>query len=225
MADSSNLLNEIDTLLGGVNVSYTSASATNDLYEGFVFALVIQAAKAAGASVTYETVHGAPTSDLVFRTSPGMLYSVVQPYTHAVLQFDKLDALEVHVGVRVQGRSKVLHECDVLVLSQSEAALSRGKSVAPRGSKCLLAVECKFYASPLGLALAREFHGLHSDLAVQFPHFVSNLRSRSVERLLTSLRRKWEGDVRPSAKEATYLEGAFREAFKHYQTMQGSIVS
>lgn len=85
-------------------------------------------------------------NNLVFRTSPGMLYSVTQPYTHAVISFRDCPPLEAHVGVRVQGKSGILHECDVLILSVAKADLSRCNEVAPRGTRSLIAIECKYYA-------------------------------------------------------------------------------
>lgn len=151
-----------------------------------------------------------------------MLYSVTHPYTHAVIEFENCPALEVHVGVRVQGKSRVLHECDVLVLPRTEAEISRSRQVVPRGSRALIAVECKFYSSNLALHLARGFHGLHSDLGLKHPFFVSNVRSIGVERFLTHHKRQWENGVEPDTAEATYLVGAFREAFKRFQAIDGS---
>src|SRR3954449_124772 len=116
------LLDELSATVGRRPMSYHSASAANDIFEGYVFGLIIRAAVAAGGSVAYEDVFGSPATRLVFRTSPGMLYSTTHPYTYAVVDFPNCDPLEVHVGVRVQGRSGVLHECDVLVLPQAEAS-------------------------------------------------------------------------------------------------------
>jgi len=147
----------------------------------------------------------------------------VHPYTHAVLDFPGCDSLEVHVGVRVQGRSGVLHECDVLVLSAAEADLSRDKEVAPRGTRSLLAVECKYYAGHLSLYLARGFHGLHSDLGLKFPFFVSNMRAQRIERYLTYHNRSWETNVIPSSREERFFESQVREAFKRYQSTQGRL--
>ncbi len=215
------LLDELRQDLTGRSTTYTTASAANDVYEGYVFGLVVRAAVAAGGQVRYENVHGRSTGGrLVFRTSPGMLYSVAHPYTHAVIEFQDCPHLEVHVGVRVQGRSRVLHECDVLVVPRSEAEISRTKQVVPRGSRALIAVECKFYSNNLALHLARGFHGLHADLGLKNPFFVSNVRSGSVERFLTHHKRQWENGVAPNANEATYLVGAFREAFKRFQAAE-----
>lgn len=159
------LLQEIQNLLAGPGISYTSTSQPWDVYEGYLFALAVATASSLGASVHYEDVHGNTVNDLVFRTSPGRLYSTTHPYTHAVVGFDRAPALEVHLGVQVQGNSGVLHECDVLILPADEAALSRQIRMAPRGNKCLLAIECKYYvASQLDISHARNFEGLHSDL-------------------------------------------------------------
>ena len=152
-----------------------------------------------------------------------MLYSRIHPYTHAVLLFPGCDPLELHVGIRVQGRSGVLHECDLLVLPVDEANLSRTRHVAPRGTRSLLAVECKYYASHLSLYLARGFHGLHSDLGLKYPFFIANLRAPRVERYLSYHNRSWENAVMPGSREAVYFEGQVRDAFKKYQSVRGAL--
>ena len=58
----------------------------------------------------------------------------------------------------------MLHECDVVDLDGAEATQSRRNNADPRSSKCLLAVECKYYATPLPLGMARGFVGLQADL-------------------------------------------------------------
>jgi hypothetical protein len=176
-----------------------------------------RAAWAAGATVGYVDVHGNATSSLVFRTSPGRIYSTRNNYTHAVVAFPDCAPLEVHIGVYVQGRSKVVHECDVLVLPQAEAEICRERRVLPRSSKGLVAIECKFYGSSLGIALARGLQGLHSDMGIKRPVFVANVRDAHVERYLTHHGRHWENAVLPRSSEAMYLEAHIREAFKEYR--------
>lgn len=215
------LLSELESSVGGRSLSYNSKSAAWDIYEGYVFGLVIRAAWAAGGSVRYEDNAGVTVARLLFRTSPGMLYSTAHPYTHAVIDFPGCDPLEVHVGVRVQGRSGVLHECDVLVLPADEAGLSRAKQVAPRGTRSLLAIECKYYATHLSLYLARGFHGLHADLGLKHPFFVANLRAPRIERFLSYHNRSWENGVLPATPQATYFEGLVRDAFKRHQAVRG----
>lgn len=215
------LLADLESSVGGRSTSYNTQSAAWDIYEGYVFGLVVRAAWAAGGSVQYKDVDGNAAGRLLFRTSPGMLYSRAHPYTYAEIQFPGCSALEVHVGVRVQGRSGVLHECDVLVLPADEADLSRSKQVAPRGTRSLIAVECKFYATHLSLHLARGFHGLHSDLGMKHPFFVANLRAPRIERFLSYHNRSWENGVTPGEPPATYFEGLVRDAFKRHQAMRG----
>jgi hypothetical protein len=120
-------------------------------------------------------------------------------------------------GVRVQGGSGVLHECDVVVLQADEAALSRRESVAPRGSKCLLAIECKYYTTHLGIELARNFEGLHADLRAQHELFVSNTSAPNVLRYLSARKREYEPLVAPSAPDRVQeVRSQIRRAFKSY---------
>jgi hypothetical protein len=217
------LLNSLSSTIGSAQSPYSSASAANDVYQGYIFALVVRAAAAAGASIYYRDVSGDPTNSLIFRTSPGMLYSQAHNYTHAMIDFQDCALLEAHIGVRVQGKSGVLHECDVLVLPSDEANLSRAREVAPRETRSLLAVECKYYSSHLALHLARGFHGLQADLGLKYPFFVSNVRAARIERFLSYHNRKWEHDVMPSLAEERYFEGQIREAFKNHRAVRGSL--
>jgi hypothetical protein len=91
---------------------YSSAAATNDIYENYIWALCLQAARQHGASIKYENINEEPTRTLIFRTSPGAIYSTAHPYTHADIDFAGCPPLEAHVGIRVTGKSRVLHECD-----------------------------------------------------------------------------------------------------------------
>jgi hypothetical protein len=217
MSEFDDLLGEISALVGAGSISYHSASAPADVYEGYIFSLIVNTAHRHGARVYYEDVHGARVSSLVFRTNPGQLYSDSPAYSHAVIEFAGAPALEVHLGVYVQGTSGVIHECDVLILPAEEAAISRAQRIAPRGSKCILIVECKYYVtSNVGIGLARNFEGLRADIRTQDELFVSNVASPSTVRYLNARKREYERDVVPGAPQAVYLQGAVRRVFKGY---------
>lgn len=210
------LLAELRATLGAHTVSYSSASAANDVYEGFVFSLVVATAAEAGAVVHYEDVRKRATGDLVFRTSPGRLHSTTRPYTHAVVQFAGTPALEVHVGVFVQGNSRVSHECDVLVLHGDEADECRRTGMLPRTRKCVLAIECKHYVGHLPLGQARGFVGLADDLGKTASVFVTNTSSDSVVRYLSHRGEGWEHHVVPTAPQLDHLRSTIRMAFRNH---------
>jgi hypothetical protein len=219
------LLEEVRSLLRTTVTPYTNAAEAHDIYEAYLFALTVSVARDSRANIDYVTVDGTPTTNLVFRTSPGMIYSTILPYTHAVIEFPGVPPLEAHIGVRVQGRSRVLHECDVLVLSQEEADRARVQQVAPRGGHSLLAIECKFYTSTLNLGLARGFEGLHADLGTRRTLFVANLNAVRVARYLNHRRRSWEQTVRPGAQQVNHVESLIREAFKDHCVRNGQLLT
>ena len=107
------LLDAVDAALSNnVTTSYTTASAANDVFEAYVWSLMIAAARGEGALVSFETVGGTPANQLVFRTSPGNIYSIHNQYTHGILNFRVCNdvtatcpELEVHIGVYVAGKS------------------------------------------------------------------------------------------------------------------------
>ena len=213
------LLNQIQTTLGSyITPSLSTSSDASDIFEAYVFSLVIEAAKTEGANVLYRDVFGNIPTTFVFRTSPGYIYSTTHPYTHAIIVFHNKPPLEAHIGVRIVGKSGVLHECDVAVIEQIEAETCRQNQVPPRSSKILIAVECKFYSTHLQLHLARAFIGLVSDMSAKNPIFVTNSASESLEKLLTARDEHWEHNVIPSASlEVSRLRHKFQDAFKKFK--------
>ncbi len=219
MNSSAELLIEIRKVLGtAISPSLSTFSNTSDIFEAYVFCLIIQAARVEGATIYYRDVHGNTPTTFVFRTSPGYIYSTVHTYTHAVIEFPNKPPLENHIGVRVVGKSGVLHECDVAVIEQAEAETCRRSTVPPRSHKVLIAVECKFYTTLLHLNLARAFIGLTTDISNGNRFFVSNTQSESVERLLSNRKRDWEHNLTPRATiEVDRLRHKFQDAFHHFK--------
>jgi hypothetical protein len=137
-----------------------------------------------------------------------------------LLDFPGKGPLEAHIGIRVAGKSGVLHELDICVLSRAEAETSRRNQVHPRSAKVLIGVECKFYTASLNLGLARAFIGLGTDVTAKNTFFVSNTSSASVERLLTARGRNWGHQVFPgSAINVDRLRNEFQSAFKYFKAL------
>jgi hypothetical protein len=219
------LLQEIQVALGPAVVpSLNTSSAVNDVYEAYLFSLVLSAARTEGATVTLQCINGGQPRPFVFRTSPGYLNSRRRNYGYAVIDFAGCPALEAHLGVRVSGHSAVLHECDVLVLLQDEANIcrSRRELVAPRSHKVIVAVEAKYYTTDLALHLGRGFLGLVSDTSTQNAFFVINRDAKSIEKLLAHKKQQWEHKVVPSSPLAVgRLANALQKAFHNFQTKYG----
>lgn len=216
--DEVRLLAEIRDALTPLSPSLTNASHGSDLFEAYILTLIVAAARSEGATVTFETVAGAPPARFFFRTSPGHIYSRLHPYTHAVIDFVTCPPLEAHVGILVSGKSRVLHECDVAVLDRDEASNCRQHRAEPRSNKLLLSVEAKFYTTTLSLNLARAFIGLISDLSASFPCFVANMTSVSGMRLLSARKnRDWFDQVMVGQPSAERLSSFFATAFHRYR--------
>jgi len=217
MAVHDDLIDEIEaSIASAAGLSYHEPAATNDVYENYVWTLCIEAARSKGADVSYETVQGSTPSILRFRTSPGSIYSTAHAYTHAILDFVGCPLLEVHVGIRVTGKSRVLHECDVAVLYRDEAEFCRVEEVHPRAARVLIAAECKFYTSALQLYLGRGFLGLTRDIHAKERYFVTNAHSANVAKLIRYHQAEWEFGVVPLAEEALELRTRFGRAFRNY---------
>lgn len=215
------MLASITSVLGpAISTSPVAASSLSDIFEAYTFTLIIQAARDEGATVDFKSRTGASVTSLILRTSPGHIYSTAHDYTHAVIEFPGRPALEAHTGIKVAGKSGVLHELDVAVLERSEAESCRINSVSPRSSKVRIAVECKFYTSALQLHLARGFLGLIADISAKSPFFVTNTSSVSVEKLLSHrAKHGWEKDITPTClnREVERLLHSFRNSYKNYK--------
>jgi len=166
---------DIAAALGTVtSANLGAASAGNDLYECYVWSLVLDAAQREGATIRLLNRSGSLATNFWFRTSPSSIFSPRHDYCHAEIQFDACPTLEAHVGVYVSGKSRVNHERDVAVIYKDEADTCRAESVNPRSSKVLLAIECKYYlSSTLGVNLGRSFLGLINDIYTAGRFFVS----------------------------------------------------
>ncbi|MBC3940619.1 hypothetical protein [Sphingomonas albertensis] len=201
------------------SANLSAASAGNDLYECYVWALVLEAARRQGATIRLMTRSGVPATSFRFRTAPTSIFSSLHDYCHAELNFPRAPVLEAHVGIYVSGKSRVNHECDVAVLYHDEANTCRANSVHPRSSKILLSVECKYYlSSTLGVDLGRSFLGLIDDIYAEGRFFVSTQNKGSVDKLFSRHRKEYEIGLSPlTPDQEVRLRGSFEKIFRNYQ--------
>lgn len=201
-----------------VGPNLTAATHAWDLYEAYIFTLVLSAARLERFGVTYRHISTGPPNTFTFRTSPGHIYTRTQPYSYALLTAANGMELEAHVGIRALGKSRVAHECDVIVLHHDEGELCRANRVDPLHNRAEMAVECKFYAATLGLGLLRSFLGLAADLGKPENRLVSNVSSPSMARLFKAHRRKWEDDLSPASAAEQRFIGDVRSVLHRFQS-------
>jgi hypothetical protein len=220
---SQELLDAIEQSLGqAVTPSVSASTAAYDLFEVFIFTLIVEAARNMGANVVYQNIGSSSfNNQFTFRTSPGYIYSRAQPYTYARMDFGNQAVLEAHIGIYATGVSRVRHECDVAVLKTVDAENCRINNVHPRGSDLWLATECKFYASQLGLDLGRSFLGLMTEIHRHSRFFVTNSSSTSVEKLLAHHKMRWQVNVLPINTDiVNRLRTAFENVFQDFLAVQ-----
>ena len=205
--------------VGATSASLTSASRSYALYEGFVFACVVEALGRRGAQFEVHDRSDNPVTRLVFRAKRGRIYPPNVPYTFVLVRRGTRE-YELHTDLQVEGRSKVLHELDVTLLDRDEAIRCRQAGVSPRHGKVVLLAECKFYGRSLPLEIGREFLGLSSEFTVRVKTIVSNVRSDSVGKMIASHKGTANFDISPMDPAlveqligwlATELQQAFRE--------------
>ena len=118
-----------------------------------------------------------------------------------------------------EGQSGASHEIDVSVCEAAHARNVRQTGRAPRTNKSLIAaIECKFYQSNPGVALARTFVGLVRDCSHnQLDAFVSNQSSAGIDSYLsTALVPKPFTDLSPlntgsEQRSMAFVEQVFRQ--------------
>jgi hypothetical protein len=192
--------------------------SASDLYEAYLLTLIVQAAKAEGATVTYRSVSGSVAGTFVFRTSPGLITSTARDYTFVRIDVaSRRGALEAHLGVRVSGKSRVLHEGDVILLLECEAMRARSRNLAPRSHSVLFLAEAKFYASSIPLGAARGYIGLCTDLSVKSSYLASNTENREATRLLDARGYEHEPGLVPKSGAADRFIGEIRKVLSRHR--------
>jgi hypothetical protein len=89
------LLTQIQQAIGpALSPSLTSASAGSDIFEAYILSIILDAAEAEGATITFCNVDASFPEVFTFRTNPGHIWSTAQQYTHAEIQFVGVPLLE-----------------------------------------------------------------------------------------------------------------------------------
>jgi hypothetical protein len=204
------------SVLGAYRAQPLMANVANDLYEAYLFSVIIDAARREGASVEYRDGNGNLVSQLWFRRSPGVLHG--DPlFTHGVVHFANHEPLEVHVGIRVSGVSHIAHECDVCVLKQGECNRSRADNLLPRSRGVLLALEAKYYAVPLPLGLGRALLGLDKELFGAPVALATNFRSDDILTMVLHHNSYANHEVLPGRHEHDSLVHHVASIFHRYR--------
>ena len=159
MSDLATLTAQMQAQLGAAAQFWPGKTPKlDDMYEAYLWSETIDVARNLGWTVAFVNA-GAANDTFTFRRGPGLITSST-PYTYAEIS-NGGSAGELHVGIRVSGRSTTLHEFDVLGLDQSYRR--HGGSVQPSYGDVRLHIEAKFHASDLSLGVGRALVGLGLD--------------------------------------------------------------
>ncbi len=160
-----------------------SPTATEKLYEVFVWSCAIRSLQRIGATLECRDSYDRPTNTIVFRLAPGLIFSPASAPGFVKIDYNGQE-YELHGGVRIEGRSGVLHELDVAVFKRDEAVRCRQNSISPSYSKTKMLFECKFYGNSLPLHLGREFIGLCAECSMRIKAIASNQERDEIRRLI-----------------------------------------
>lgn len=216
---------QLNNLKSTLDYTYESKAKANDLFEAFIFTILLEAAIRENVKrpIDFEDTSGNITSNILFRRSPGYINSNNNNYTHALLIFPTKGAdleLELHLGIYAVGTSKVPQECDIAVLSRMEGKRCRNvknKNSIVQSTNIFIGVECKCHeSSKVALGSGRSFLGLVQDFSTNGKYFfVFNNEKPSVEKMLSHYNKGWEHNLSPtSTKEIDRLRNLFQDRFK-----------
>lgn len=184
---AADLENELKALLGASAKFWPQPAdnpRTDDYYEAYLWAETVEAARLKGWTVEYH--HAGPAGDrFKFRMGPGVFNSPAK-FTFARFKWRTTNKGELHIGVRIQGRSGVLHEFDVVGIDQTAAMVARLKKLHPNHSATRFHVEAKFHKADLTLGVGRAIVGLKADCPSIRPMLVSRAQGADTIRALIS---------------------------------------
>lgn len=170
----------------GLADAYTRKAKANDYFEAFLLATLLAVAKEDGWTLEIVDGHGTPTTELDLRAAPGSL-SANKRFTHARLEHPDIPfRLEAHVGVRVPGYSGVMHEADLVILSEEVADVLRDGLPGGWWPRPVAVVEAKFInIDTVPLGYGRAMVGLAAEMRSAMPCALATTRlSDSVDMLL-----------------------------------------
>ena len=211
-----------DALPTSLSTTGRAPSKGDDIYEAYLFALVLKAARAQGYSISVQNPDGSPATSLHLRRGPGRLTSVgatSRPFTHAVLRTGTRPDLELHTGIRIVGKSLVLHEADVLLIPAADADRCRAALVDPPSRTAHLVIEAKYYTQPVTISTGREFLGLRKDLSAKNMSFVSTVAGASATALLAATSTvEYDTGVLPGAPGEAGFEEYAKRLLRDYRS-------
>ena len=190
MATRADLRQAIDNLLSLTATSrllQLNSNTCERAYEAYVLALCTEAVRRAGGTAVLTGINSGPNpTTVVFRGAPGDMASTSQDFCYVDCTLGR-KRFEIHADIVYEGQSGANHEIDVSICEAGHAQDVRNSGRAPRTNKHLLvAIECKFYHSTPGVALARTFVGLVKDCSPnRLNAFVANQTATGLESFLS----------------------------------------
>lgn len=209
------LLDDIEAALDTVaQPGLHPSTQMSDLFEVWIYCLILTAARDEGFAVSVVDVGGTPQTTLSFRSSPGWVYGA-HSYCHAVISHDGMVDMELHHGVFVDGMSGKPHECDVALLRSGACIASRAAHANPPHTGLVLGAECKFYTNALKLGLLREFIGLALELGRGSMWFTTNATHHALHPMLRRHKLHWEDELEPGGEPTDRLLHSIRTTLDH----------
>lgn len=188
LAQLRQVIDDLLSLAAANQLLQLNSNTCERAYEAYIFSLCAVAIRAAGGTAVLTGINSGPNPSIaVFRGGPGDMASTAQDFCYMDCTLGQKQ-FEVHVDVVYEGQSGASHEIDVSICESRHAQDVRQSGRAPRTNKYLVAaIECKFYQSTPGVALARTFVGLVKDCSSnRFNGFVSNQTSDGLDSFLST---------------------------------------
>lgn len=171
------------------------------LYEIFILMCLVKALRSIGATFQVRDSRDIPSSKLVFRLGPGVIYSPATTSSFILVTYKGAE-YEIQNSLYVLGLSKVSHELDVCLIEREDAQYSRRNGIDPMHTRVKFMAECKYYGDQLDLRLGREFLGLSREFTLRVKTIVSNVESNGIHKIMSQYKGTENFNVSPDNSDA-----------------------
>ncbi|QLA20941.1 hypothetical protein [Desulfolutivibrio sulfoxidireducens] len=178
-------LNTIRSNLKNINYALPfNKDTAGHIYSAFVFSTIISISRLHGNNVTFHNQNGQATGTFIQRKSPGNIHSNANQYTYAQIS-NRHTSYDLHIGIQVHGKSRVMHECDLALLCNTISERCISRKIDPDHSNLRMFIECKYRTNDLILDVGRSFIGLATEFSnSKIGILVSNRNLLSITNLM-----------------------------------------
>lgn len=210
----SSISSELNTLVSNYNI-FASRSSIDKLYEAYILSCIVTSLKSLNCELEVRDNNDTKSDKFLFRLKPGYIFSPNTASSFILIHYEGAE-YELHSGLRVMGKSDVLHELDVAIVTRKDAKRCRNTHTHPRQTNIKFLAECKYYGSTLPLSLGREYIGLCTEFSIRAKTIAANVSNPNIKKLLKTHQQTTSFNLTPNQpKEVEHFIGWITKELEH----------